>query len=103
MYKIVINRCFGGFSLSKKASMLLNEQYGTNVDSEYGYTDCHDIPRHHKGLVEIVETLGTSANGMCAALKVVCLHSPVYRIHDYDGMEEVEELGDESSWTIISE
>lgn len=88
MYKVVINRCYGGFRLSKEASEILREQ-GIDIDPCYGYLP-DDVPRHDKRLVEVVEKLGDNASGRFSELKAVEIDSPMYRISEYDGMENVE-------------
>lgn len=94
MYKVVINRCYGGFSLSKEASEYLNEKYGMNIDPKYGdlpYFGINCMPRHDKRLIEVVEILGEErASGDCSELVIVEIDTPCYRIDEYDGMESVE-------------
>ena len=94
MYKVVINTCYGGFSLSKEASEYLNEMYGLNINPVYGFlpdSDDEYIPRHDKRLIEAVETLGEDrASGYCSKLTIVEISTPCYRIDEYDGMESVE-------------
>ena len=74
MHKVVINACYGGFSLSKQASEYLNEKYDMGIDVEYGYLD-GDITRHDERLVEVVEKFGDKASGMCAKLEVRNIYS----------------------------
>lgn len=62
--KIVINKCYGGFSLSR-AGM---EYMGLERD---GFGHCRDLPRHDPKLVECVEKLGDQASGSLAKLTVV--------------------------------
>ena len=80
--KVVINRCYGGFSLSEKAMKFL------------GVDNCWpDIARNDPKLVECVEKLGEEANGMYAELKVVKIPDDVnWKIGEYDGLEWVEEV-----------
>lgn len=80
--KIVINRCYGGFSLSKEAADALG------LASEY-----EDVARDDPRLVELVETWGARANGDLADLKVVEVPEDVaWEINEYDGMEWVAEV-----------
>ena len=94
--KIVINRCFGGFSLSEAAY----KELGIEWDG-YGYLDNKDlgIPedapelqyRSHPRLIEVVERLGDTA-GRNATLKVVEIPDDVeWVLDDYDGNEEIHE------------
>jgi hypothetical protein len=62
--KVVINRCFGGFELSKQAYKFL----GLTWD---GYGLEFDDKRTDPSLIECVETLGHKASGYNADLKVV--------------------------------
>ena len=84
--KIVINDCYGGFCLSKKALALYNERAGTVLRYEY------DIKRDAPILVEIVEQLGEDANGDFAELKIVEIPDDVqWGIQEYDGNEWIAE------------
>lgn len=80
--KVVINSCYGGFSLSSQAYTLLKEVKGNPEKVEYS--------RHDNDLVKIIETLGEKANGSCAALQIVEIEDDVaYEIREYDGYEGV--------------
>ena len=86
--KIVINRSFGGFSLSKEAYKFL----GLKWDG-YGYKYTSYEGRTNPDLIKCVETLGDRANGSFANLKVVEIPDGVdWEITDYDGLEKVEEV-----------
>ena len=103
--KIVINRCHGGFGLSKKAILRYAEIKGIElVESEpdvYTYINevneevyfiewkiCRDDPV----LAQVVEELGDSANGAYCKLNVVEIPDDVdWVIDDYDGVEWVAE------------
>lgn len=118
MTKIVINQCFGGFSLSIAAvklgrelsgdprwagGLLPGELYddGSEV-SDYGdwvHID-HDFPRTDPVLVQVVEKLGRKANGACAELSLEEIPPGTkYRIREYDGLESVE-TREEIEWSI---
>ena len=85
--QIVINRCYGGFGLSKEAETWLAKR---GLWEKYPDLDCiYDIPRHEPLLVECVKTLGDSANGMYAKLVVETVTSHAYYIDEYDGIETV--------------
>jgi hypothetical protein len=79
MFKVVINTCFGGFSISEEALEWLRENGGCDYDI-----------RHDPLLVKCVETLGERAWGGSAELKVVEISQPLYRVGEYDGKEWVE-------------
>ena len=91
--KVVINTCFGGFSISKRAAEFMAARGNVIARAElaedgefYGYD------RTDPDLVAAVEELGLSASGSCAELRVVEIPDGIeWEISDYDGMESVEE------------
>ena len=97
MHKVVINTCFGGFGLSKKArnwlervtSLCPEELWDTTRESEFKYQMVGDMPRHHPMLVAAVEEFGRGANGECADLAVIEIPGNQYIIGNYDGSEWV--------------
>lgn len=98
MKKIVINSCFGGFSLSQKAQDMYCAQ--KNIDpgewnKSWGYySDFHmsDICRDDPVLVDIVKQLGQEADGSCAELRIVEIPEDVnWYVEEYDGSEWVAE------------
>lgn len=103
--KIVINKCFGGFSLSKKAiEFMANlgssqaiaelESMEDNSDCYYGYSEKfnHEYDRTDPILVEVVEVLKDKANGRFAKLKVIEIPEGInWEISDFDGIEVVTE------------
>lgn len=83
--KIVVNRCWGGFSLSEKAY----EKLGIPWD-DYGFL--RNMKRNDPRLVAVVEELGEAANGRFAKLSIVEIPDDVdWEIDDYDGMETIRE------------
>lgn len=83
--KIVINKCYGGFSLSEAAY----KELGLEWDG-YGYG--HSDDRASPDLVAVVEKLGEAASGNFGELKVVDIPDGIdYRIEDYDGIEWIAE------------
>ena len=84
--KVVINGCYGGFSLSDEALAYL----GIPGGSRYTYDDDRANPK----LVECVEKLGEAAShGLGSSLYVVEVPDDVeWTITDYDGIEQVEEV-----------
>ena len=91
MNKVVVNNCYGGFSISDDAVTWMRE-HGSAI--EYGDNYATGIPRHDPILVACVEALGETVNGMVAELTVVTIEGSQYRIHEYDGMESVQEPSD---------
>lgn len=87
--KIVINACFGGFSLSEHALEALRAK---GHKTEYAYVSGFEDDRSHPDLVEVVELLGPLASGGYAELKVVEVPDGVeWTIEEYDGNEWVAE------------
>jgi len=90
MQKIVINTCYGGFSLSDEAFTLYKE-LKRNVHRRPKGWD-HDIPRDDKELVQVVETLGDKANSGFSNLKIVKVPDGIkWLISEYYGLEHVAE------------
>lgn len=86
--KIVINTDFGGFSLSDKAETMYKAAKGI-ADADFYYWE---IARDDPTLIEIVETLGTEAEGKYANLKIVEVPDDVeWHIYEYDGLEHIAE------------
>ena len=104
--KVVINTCFGGFSISMRAAKFMAEQGSERAKKElesskdddnfYGYgivegmDGCYD--RHDPLLVKAVETLGeVESGGDCAYLEVITIPDGLkYNISEYDGNESIQ-------------
>lgn len=83
--KIVINKCYGGFGLSKEAYKHLGLVWD---GCGHKYINNRTNPK----LVKCVETLGCIANGSSAELKVVEIPDDVeWEINEYDGVEWISE------------
>jgi L-arabinose isomerase len=83
--KVVINKCYGGYRLSRKAYKELNLKWD-------GYGLAYEDDRSNPELVKAVEKLGKAASGDFAELYVVEMPDDViYEIDDYDGAEIVRE------------
>jgi len=81
--KVVINRCFGGFGLSKEAQ----ERYKID-ECDYRFED--EKPRHDPELVRAVEEMGDKANGAYSALMIIEWPDKIpYQIDEYDGSESL--------------
>lgn len=97
--KLVINKCYGGFSISEAAARRGIELSGnpewatfTEFAGHVYVTLGRDIERNDPTLVQVVEELGTEANGDYAKLCIVEIPDDVaWEIDDYDGMESVRE------------
>lgn len=108
MTKVVINACYGGFSLSEEAiDLFLNKKglpftkekgeyfslcgHTYNVNGEEYWSD-RDIERNDPVLIEVVQELGEKANGRCAELSIVEVPDDAkWHIAEYDGYEHVAE------------
>ena len=97
--KVVINKCYGGFGLSRRAAERL-EELGVRTDLDDGlaqefnhYYPIDSLPRNDPRLVTIVEELGSEeASGRYAQLKVVEIPDDVtWGIKEHVGIEWVEE------------
>lgn len=88
MAKVAINKCFGGFSLSKEAYDFLGFEW-----DGHGFAFSWEGDRANSKLIECIETLGSeAASGFHAKLKVVEIPDDVrWYITDYDGIETIEE------------
>ncbi len=106
--KIVVNSCYGGFSISREAAEFMaargnkfaKKELKTKYKDEkkkthwYGYIECE---RTDPDLVAAVEELGDKANGNLAALRVADIPDNIeYYIDNYDGIETVHEVHE--SW-----
>ena len=97
--QVVINRCYGGFGLSREAidlyCALVNIDPGTwnNLWGYYKDFQERKLKRDDPVLLVIVEYLGEDADNKFSELKIVELPDDVeWRIHEYDGMESVAEI-----------
>ena len=112
MQEIVINRCYGGFSLSRKAFLRLRELQQKDALDEPNWGEpwgngskirkafyegstgnfCRDIARNDPLLIHIVKELGADANGDHAELRITEIPNGVdWIIEEYDGLEWVAE------------
>ena len=111
MQEIVINRCYGGFSLSRKAFLRLRELGqkdaleepdwgepwgdGSGVREPFGGSIgsfCRDIARNDPLLTQVVKELDADANGSCAELRIIEIPNGVeWQIEEYDGLEWIAE------------
>jgi len=80
--KVVINQCYGGFSLSEKATAAWESRTGRTFDE-------WSVSRHDPDLTAIVQLFGKEANGDRAELQIVTIEGNQYLIDDYDGSEGI--------------
>jgi hypothetical protein len=104
--KVVVNRCHGGFSVSRVGVLLGREisgdpnwggpciigdvfKSGVMVPRDYGSSS---VPRDDKTLVEVVERLGGAADGDYASLAIIEIPADIdWCIQEYDGLEWIAE------------
>jgi len=112
--KVITNRCYGRFSISEKALKRYYELKGiklyTKVDkwerNEYStqpfgadgkwgkgtYIGTHDFDRCDPILIQVIEEMGSEANGSCASLEITEIPDGTdYVIEEYDGYEHIAE------------
>ncbi len=117
MTKVVINTCFGGFSLSDEAIRMYLEIKEMPYEERKGrwdktmfcspggedwdlYDTVIDMDRADPALVKVVENLGFVADGRSAKLKIVDIEAGTrYRIEEYDGREWIE-YADDIGWSV---
>lgn len=102
--EVVINRCYGGFGLSRAGiRRLLELGYKLdsnedayiakiiNDDKDTGYFNFAPMRllRHDQRLVQVVRELGDAANGDHSKLRIETVYYG-YNILGYDGMERIE-------------
>jgi hypothetical protein len=89
--KLVVNKCYGGFSLSREQALAYGfseEDLVESFDGKLMYHDLSDIDRTDARLIEVVEMGLPSA--WASNLQVVEIPDGVnYKIHEYDGNEYV--------------
>jgi len=96
--KVVYNISYGGFSISVEALTRMQE---LGFTKEFSKSWCAsrdavwliDCPRHDPILVQVVEELGSKANGFGSNLKIAEVFGP-YRIEEYNRSETVYEPND---------
>lgn len=115
MTKVVINTCYGGFSLSDAAVELILQKRGVeytkhrdpigycnNYATATGQVNCQSFEgdRTDPDVVAVVEELGSAANRRYSNLQIEELTpGEKYRIREYDGMEWIERES-EIKWSI---
>lgn len=75
--EIVLNKCYGGFSISEAARKFLDLE------------NCYDVSRLDKTFINLVKADSHRASGFFAQLKVVSIPDEAtdWEIFDYDGIE----------------
>lgn len=106
--KIVINNCYGGFCLSEKAINRYLKLKGIKLTEEketlskafiYNFSD--NVKRNDPFLIQVIEELGTEANGDNADLILFDIENGRwYKIKEYDGLESVIFLDMDEGWEL---
>ena len=109
--EVVINCCFGGFSLSREAFLELRAMGNKHALAEPDYGEMwddgsgprkpfgigtgdflRDIPRDDRDLIAVVKKLRKKAAGECAELRVLEIPDGVdWDVEEYDGLEHIAE------------
>lgn len=102
--KIVINACYGGFSLSPAAvrrakELAPDDKRWQAVDENYGFLE-EGLRRHDPVLVRVVEEMEEAASGSCANLVIDEIEG-LYLIKEYDGFERVITPEDCKNWPWV--
>jgi hypothetical protein len=96
--KIVVNRCFGGFSVSEAVYKEIGVEwdgFGYLENEDLGITSDHYMDyRAAKALIDAIEKIGEGeAGGSMSELRVKEIPDNVdWEISNYDGMESIEEV-----------
>ena len=105
MSKVAINKCYGGFSISKECAKWIENKYGLDLSKEYDYGAYYfDEKRHAKELIDAIETLGSEVcSGDCARIVLEDCGGGLYNIEEYDGYETLTTPDDEREWIKIDD
>lgn len=101
--KVVLNKQYGGFTLSYKAMCYMRDMGSKIADEElktyyshyknrdfYGFAFTHKKNRTDPLLIKAIEDLGKEANGECCTLKIIEIPDNVhFIIKDFDGYESL--------------
>jgi hypothetical protein len=93
--KIVINKCYGGFSLSQDVKALY-QKITSKVARDGSWDEDADVNRDDPVLIQVIESVGVeNAGGTYASLCIVEIPDDVpedgWIIQEYDGVEWVAE------------
>lgn len=90
--KVAINKCYGGFSLSKEAYIYYKKLKGDEKIDPNKTGLSRLLERHDPDLIKVVEELGEKANGRHAKIEIIEIPDGIeYEIEEYDGVEWVAE------------
>ena len=110
--KVVINKCYGGFSLSREAMEEYCRRKGWEIESEPMWPGGNSKSRHYfrvdveprkllsnsniirsdPDLISVVVEMQERANGDCAKLEIIEIPDDVeWEVGEYDGQEWIAE------------
>ena len=93
--EVIVNKKFGGASLSEKAmEVLLSLPEFNNLNDEerfeLQYLSSNSL-RTNKTIIDLIKSMGDESNGVSAKLVIANIPDGVeWAIYDYDGMETIE-------------
>lgn len=96
--KIVVNKCYGGFSVSKRVYDKLGIKwngYGYLTNEDFGISnENYDAYRADPRVIKIIEEIGEKeASGHLAELQIIDIPDGIeWEIDDYDGKERIDEV-----------
>ena len=111
MTKVIVNKCWGGFSLSRKALHVLRKMGNKHALEETDFGESwpdsgkkrdagmehflSDIPRDDSDLIKVVKEMAGEADGDLSCLVIINVpDDKKWRVEDYDGMETIIEDGE---------
>lgn len=111
-HEVLYNSAFGGFSISWEAAVEYGleelEQLGVDVKDPYCkkwntvHVDDSRLARHDKKLIDIFKKIGSKRfSGSSATVSIATIRYNMYRIRDFDGLENVEEIYLEDDVRVI--
>lgn len=92
MKKVLINKCYGGFSVSESILHILGVDCSHLDPADFGHDSIEEL-RTDKNLIAVIEKQGLEeSSGKWAELKIVEIPDDVeFTIEGYDGLEWVAE------------
>ena len=95
--KIVVNKCFGGFSVSQTVmkELGISSKFGYLCNEDFGIENANwEAYRAAPALIAAIEKVGIKdATGSLAELEIVEIPDGTdWYIHDYDGIETIHEV-----------
>ena len=94
--KVVVNRCFGGFNLSKAAISFMASKGHSEAKQWLKQKNVFSrhVNREDPLLIQAIEELGESeCSGECSSLNIIEIPIDInYTIQEYDGKETIHEV-----------